>query len=79
MREAENYNAITSGPLFRPDGHLRICPRCGRLGVERETDEGTLCVHTERLEMLPDGLLPVPVDACALAPLPCEASDSDIV
>ena len=70
MLEVENYKAFVPGAVFEPAERVDACSRCGRSGVERRTQDGLVCVHEETLEMMSDGLLVTPVDACLLEPLP---------
>lgn len=76
MVQVETYTARSPGDL---DGLVEVCPRCGRSGVERETAEGRVCVHSEKLEMMPDGLLVAPVDFCPVDLLPFALSHRDFI
>ena len=63
--------------VARFETRLEICSRCGRPGLERWTREGRVCVHEELLEMMSDGLLVTPVDACPLEPFPGWGGEND--
>ncbi len=76
MVQVESYTARSPGDL---DGRVEVCPRCGRSGVERDTAEGRVCVHAEKLEMMPDGLLVAPVDFCPVELLPFAISHPDFI
>ena len=70
MLQAESYKEWAPGAAFDPEGEVETCFRCGRPGVRRWREDGLVCIHEEILEMMSDGLLVTPVDACALEPLP---------
>jgi hypothetical protein len=76
MVQVETYTARSPGDL---DGRVEVCSRCGRSGVERDTAEGRVCVHAEKLEMMPDGLLVAPVDFCPVGLLPFALSHPDYI
>ncbi len=72
MHQVENYKGRAPGAVLPSEGRIVICPRCGRPGVERVTEDGLVCIHSESLEMQSDGLLVEPVDFCAVPEHPRE-------
>lgn len=79
MALAETFTDKAPGTIDGLGGLVRPCPRCGRPGVERHTAEGRICVHAETSELLSDGLLTVPVEACPLDPLPFDVRHPDVI
>ena len=76
MVQVESYTAREPGDM---DGRIEVCSRCGRSGLERDTAHGRVCVHAEKLEMLPDGLLVDPVDFCSIPLLSFSLSHPDFI
>lgn len=79
MARLETFVDRTPGEVFSFDSVVELCPRCGRPGIERRTPEGRACVHAETSELLSDGLLTVPVEACPLDPLPFDVRHPDVI
>ena len=80
MAHVETFTDKAPGALDGLGGLIQVCPRCGRAGVERRTAEGgRTCVHAEFSELLADGLVTVPVEACPLDPLPFDVHHPDVI
>lgn len=79
MAHVETFTDKPVGAIDGLGGLVQPCPRCGRAGVERHTAEGRTCVHAEFSELLSDGLLTVPVEACPLDPLPFDVRHPDVI
>ena len=79
MAQVETFADKALGAIDGIGGLVQPCPRCGRLGVERRTAEGRAYVHSEFSELLADGLLTVPVEACPLDPLPFDVHRPDVI
>ena len=79
MATIERYTNRALGAIDGLGSRIRLCPRCGRAGVERHTAGGRIFVHAESSELLSDGLLVVPLEACPLDTLPFDVSHPHII
>jgi hypothetical protein len=79
MAHVETFTDKALGAVDGLGGQIQVCPRCGRTGVERHTAEGRTFVHAEFSELLSDGLVTVPVEACPLDPLPFDVRHPDVI
>ena len=80
MAHTDVFTDRTPGEAFSSDENVvELCPRCGRPGVERETEDGRVCVHAETTEIHSDGLLTVPVESCPLGPLPFAVNHPEVI
>ena len=59
--------------------HQKGARRCGRPGVEQQTEEGRVCVHAETTEIQSDGMLTLPVESCPLGPLPFAVKHPEVI
>jgi hypothetical protein len=52
---------------YLPEGRVTRCPLCGRNGIEQHLEDGAFYfLHTQSSEVLCDGLITEPTDACKL-------------
>jgi hypothetical protein len=79
MAHVETFTDKAPGAIDGLGGRIQVCPRCGRAGIERHTAEGRAFVHAEFSELLSDGLITVPVEACPLDPLPFDVHHPDVI
>ena len=79
MAHLETFTNQAPGSISDLEAAIRLCPRCGRPGIERRVAGGRVCVHAETSELLADGLLTVPVESCPLGPLPFDVHDPDVI
>ena len=80
MANLEVFTDRVPGEAFSSDESVvELCPRCGRPGVERQTEEGRVCVHAETTVIQSDGMLTVPVESCPLGPLPFAVEHPEVI
>lgn len=79
MAHVETFTDKSPGALDGLGDRVQLCPRCGQAGVVRHSAEGPTFVHAEFSELLSDGLLTVPVEACPLDPLPFDVHRPGVI
>ena len=65
----DDFTLLAEGVEVPAEGTVVHCPVCGRNGLlQAVTLEGSVCLHTETVTVLGDGMLVEPTDCCALSP-----------
>ena len=68
MMSIEDFTTLPEGSVVLLEGTIVRCPRCGRNGVLKDPDDGSLCcIHAEESTLLCDGMLTEPTDCCKLS------------
>ena len=65
----EDFTRVSVGRYIPAEGHVVVCPRCGRSGLEQHSGEGTLFVHAQASEIFGDGMRIEPRDLCRISRL----------
>lgn len=70
MQYVEDFTKLPAGTTVWPEGQVERCPKCGRPGIEQVlTEAGSVVfLHAQTTEMLCDGLLIEPQEACTIGP-----------
>lgn len=64
----DDFTLLAEGVEVPSEGTVVHCPACGRNGLlQEETLEGSVCLHTETVTVLGDGMLVEPTDCCTLS------------
>ncbi len=67
MRILEDFTETAIGTTIPTEGAVSICPICDRAGILEPLADGRFeFVHVESEEILGDGMLVTPVDACPI-------------
>jgi hypothetical protein len=79
MAHVELFTDKVPGAIEGLGDQVQLCPRCRQAGIERHTAEGPVFVHAESSEILSDGLLTVPIEACPLDHLPFDVHRKGVI